>query len=667
MKDRKEGTAGEDRWSGLLLQWLKDMRLWLFCFFFLAAFRVLFIWYFSAKIAPSSGPKDLFAVLMNGARFDAKIAAYWMLVPFICSAVLGWRGRGVIADRVRLIVAGLYAAVTTVLCGVTLSYFREFDSQFDHFFMNAFYDDPGAIFGTIVAEYHVGVNLAAFCVVAIAGMLAARRLMKWPGSDRMRAYVTASSGIAKAAALFLLLCFVIISLRGSAGRRPVQMKDAAVTQDGFLNQAVINPYTALYNAVSAHRGLSRGDGLRTFLPDGDLAKAVETFFGRPAAVRDLDLLMERTAAGPKGVPPRHVFLIVMESLDAWPLMEAYASLGLTDEVKRLAREGISVQRFLPASWGTMTSLAAIMTGLPDSGVMTNYQPLSRSAYPSSIAGMFRKLGYRTRFYYGGYLSWQGVGAFARAQGFEEIFGAPHMGSWASTNEWGVDDKTLFDFLLGRLDDQVPSFNLIMTTGYHPPYNRDIYEKGFPLRSMPAQLAATADGSVSLKTLGHLWYADRALGSFVAGAEKKLTAPVFAITGDHFSRRFIHASPTFYERSAVPLVLYGRKVLRGITLPQDAAGSHIDIGATLFELAAPKGTAYHALGRDILAPGAPAVGVGRYKVIGPGYMLDLSGRPALHALPGQPVSDNQPPAAGVKAKHDALHGIGWWRIMRGSRW
>jgi len=659
--------SSDDRWNGFLVQSAKDVRLWLFSFFFLAAFRAFFICYFSSRIAPSSDIKDLISVLMNGARFDAKISACWVLIPFLCSVILGSAGRAVVADRVRGVVVSLFAVVSTVLCGVTLSYFREFDSQFDHFLINTFYDDPGAIFSTILAEYHVGVNLVAFSLVASASVLAGRWLMKRKSSPRLLTCITASSRTAKALATLLLVSLLVISLRGSAGRRPVQIKDAAVTEDGFLNQTVINPYIALHNALSAHRELSRGDGMKSFLPDGDLTKAAQILWGEPAVVHDLDILMKKTAAGPKGLPPRHVFIVVMESLDSWPLMEAYRSLGLAEEVKRLGREGLFIERFLPASWGTMTALATIMTGLPDAGVMTNYQPLSRSAYPSSIAVMFRKLGYRTRFYYGGYLSWQGVGTFARAQGFEEIFGAPHMGSWASTNEWGVDDRTLFNFILGRLDDQAPSFNLIMTTGYHPPYNLDIYGKGFPLRSIPADLAANFDGSVSLKTLGHLWFADRALGSFVAAAEKKLAAPVFAITGDHFSRRFINAAPTFFERSAVPLVLYGREVLRGIILPKDAAGSHIDIGATLFELAAPRGTGYHALGRDLLSSKSLPEGIGRYKVIGPDYLLDLSGPPVLHALPGHQPPAYPPAIDRIKEKHDALHGIGWWRIMRGPRW
>jgi CTP synthase len=37
---------------------------------------------------------------------------------------------------------------------------------------------------------------------------------------------------------------------------------------------------------------------------------------------------------------------------------------------------------------------------------------------------FKRLGYRTRLFYGGYLSWQRFGIFARDQGADEVYGVP---------------------------------------------------------------------------------------------------------------------------------------------------------------------------------------------------------------------------------------------------
>jgi len=93
-----------------------------------------------------------------------------------------------------------------------------------------------------------------------------------------------------------------------------------------------------------------------------------------------------------------------------------------------------------------------------------------------------------------------------------------------------------------------------------------------LKQVPPDIAPLFDNTTSLKMLGHLWYSDKCLGDFVKNAEGKFPRPLFAFTGDHYGRKFINAKPDFFERSGVPFILYGRDVLKGIALPQGAAGA-----------------------------------------------------------------------------------------------
>ena len=189
-------------------------------------------------------------------------------------------------------------------------------------------------------------------------------------------------------------------------------------------------------------------------------------------------------------------------------------------------------------------------------------------------------------------------------------------------------------------------------------------KGVTLGEVPEDMRPFFDGTVDLNTLGHLWYADRCVGGFVDEMTRKLTRPVFALTGDHFSRRFINARPTLFERSAVPLVLYGPEVLQGITLPPGAAGSHVDIAPTLVELSAPEGFEYHAAGKSVLDPGSRRLGLGCGKAIGPGFMVDVRAR-EFHPIPGEDPPTEAPDLRRIKRLHGALHAVGWWRIMHGK--
>jgi phosphoglycerol transferase MdoB-like AlkP superfamily enzyme len=167
-------------------------------------------------------------------------------------------------------------------------------------------------------------------------------------------------------------------------------------------------------------------------------------------------------------------------------------------------------------------------------------------------------------------------------------------------------------------------------------------------------------------LGHYWYADRSIGNFAHKVEKKLKLPLVVITGDHAWRKKIIKQPDLYEKTAVPLVFYGRDVLDGIALPPEATGSHLDIDATLVELAAPRGFPYHALGKNLLDPEQRSLGIGGNVIIGPNFMVDLEGGRKVYPLPDHELPRDQPDLAQVISMYNDLHGIAWWRIMRGPK-
>jgi phosphoglycerol transferase MdoB-like AlkP superfamily enzyme len=174
-----------------------------------------------------------------------------------------------------------------------------------------------------------------------------------------------------------------------------------------------------------------------------------------------------------------------------------------------------------------------------------------------------------------------------------------------------------------------------------------------------------DGGLSLKMLGHLWYADKCLGDLVKRTEAKLTRPLFAFTGDHYGRKFINARPDYFESSGVPFILYGKDVLRGINIPPGAAGAHIDIPPTLIELAAPKGFEYHSVGQDLLAPRKEFLGIGFFKVIGKDFIFDVKGS-RVYPLPGKELPEKLPDVNELKATFDHTYGVGWWRVRRGEK-
>lgn len=647
------------------LQSRKDIKLWAGCVLFLSLFRIAFILLFRDRMGNDAQAWDVLVAAAYGMRYDSMVAGYTALLPFLLSVGCLFADLRVPANRVRNAAGSLFLVGSSVLFVVTVGYFREFDDQFNHFLFQFLYDDTTAILVTIWKEFHPARNFFLMALLLVPVFTAKRRFLDRdgaPGEIPPRHRISPSLQVA---ITLLTILFFVFAVRGSFGRRPAQRKDAGVTKDEFLNKTILNPHLSLRYAIKDHRELSDMKGLAAILPDGDVGAAARYLFRRDESLPDLDLYMRKTARGPVNAPARQIFLVVMESYDEWPLLEPYRSLRLAEGLSDLAARGLSVGNFLPASSGTMTSLAPILTGLADAGLHTSLQRSARKPYRSSVPETFHRLGYRTRFFYGGKIKWQRIDEFAKAQGFREVYGASHMGEAFSGNEWGVDDEYLFDYVATRVTDDEPSFNFILTTSYHPPYDIDVHARGYPVREVPEALKDRFDaGVIDLKTLGHLWYADRELADFVRTMEGRLAAPLFAVTGDHYSRKFINSRPDFFERSAVPFVLYGKEVLAGISLPAGAAGSHIDIGPTLVELAAPGGFEYYSLGRDLLAPGQPHLGVGRGKVAGAGFLADIAGSRTVHPAPGRGNPGIPPPIEELTKLHDAVHGVSWWIIRNG---
>lgn len=650
----------------LLREVLRDAGLWGFCIVLLALTRAFLLFRFRSLIDPSSGWRDVAAVMLNGIRYDSQTASWVVLPSLLISVACLWRDLERAAGRARLLMGSLFAAVTAVLCVVDLAYFQEYGEQFNHFLFGLYYDDRRAILGTLWKEYHPLRRVFAMGILAAVSMWGLGALLRRAAalSTGLAARLQRWRAILPVTALALPLLFVG-GVRGSFGRRPAQLKDAAISRDAFLNRTVINVYSALRYAWSDHWSSTRTTGLQVFLPDGDVRGALRDVTGSPAARDSLDEALARVAAGHAGPRPRHVFLVLMESYEAWPMFEEFAPLGLAPELTRLARNGLSVRPFLPSSSGTIESLSVLVSGLADAGVHTNYQASSRRPYATAVAPAFRRLGYRTRFFYGGYPSWERVADFCREQGFDEVYGGGHMGKWVRGNEWGVDDSQLFGFVMDTVRDDAPSFNLLLTTTFHPPYDIDVRARGFPLTEVPADIAARCKGPPDLNFLGHFWYADRCVGDFVRAAETRLTQPLFALTGDHAGRRTITARPSAAERALVPLVFYGPEVLAGCMLPPQAAGSHLDIVPTLVELCADPGFAYAAMGQNLLSPSARFLGIGRRGVVGDGFLADLaSSPPALHSLPWGELPSVPPDLTALRRLQGAVLGVSWWRIMRG---
>jgi len=386
----------------------------------------------------------------------------------------------------------------------------------------------------------------------------------------------------------------VFGIRGSVSSIPILQQYSGISNDVFLNKTIINPYRSLMYAVHDFNKVNLLSDKNPYM-DSKLFKA--TF----PQDKVTDVLL-KTAKGDTIEKPKQIFIVVMESYDSWPLMDKYLPFNFSSNLNTIAKNGTHFTHFLPAGNTTIDSFGAIMTNVPNCGINLSHVGTVNDPFESSIFTQFKKLGYETNFYYGGYLSWENIGELSKYQGLDRIFSGVEAGGKTDTGGWGIEDEKLFGLVMKHTDKNKNSLNIILTTSYHAPYTVDLEAKGFPYKStddFPAAVKKYYDGAMTLKELGHLWYGDKALGDFVKKAEKTYTKSLFTFTGDHFGRKFINSKPNLYEKSSVGFIMYGKSIPKAVnTTP----GSHIDIMPTLIEMIAPKGFQYYSFGESMFTKG-----------------------------------------------------------------
>lgn len=628
---------------------------WFFGILFFTIFRIIFISIFYKSIQQEVYFAELLNVLFMGFRFDCTAVAYFLLLPFLFLLVLAPFNLYKIIKITRKIHQILFVIFSTLICVVTINYFKEYEDQFNNFLFLAIYDDKKAVFNTILEYYHPILNSLIIIITITIGLYIFRFF-----SDKKNIYqLFKKIRFKRSKYVFALLALVlfIFGIRGSVSSIPALRQYSGISKDVFLNKTIINPYRSLDYAISDFNRVNLLDGKNPFMKENEFEKTFTT-----NKVTDE---ITKTAQGPTIEKPKQIFLIVMESYDSWPLMDKYLPFGFSSQLNSIAKNGTHFTHFLPAGNTTIDSFGAIMTNVPNCGINLSHIGTINDPFDTSIFTQFKKLGYETNLYYGGYLSWENIGELAKYEGVDRIFSGVDGGGKTDTGGWGIEDEKLFNLVFKNTDKNKYSFNIILTTSYHAPYTVDLEAKNFPYQStdeFPASMKKYYDGSMNLKELGHLWYGDKALGDFVKKAEKEFTQNLFCLTGDHYGRKFINSKPNLYEKSSVAFILYGKNIPKSInTTP----GSHIDIMPTLIEMIAPKGFQYYSFGTSMFDKNKTE-GIGYQKMITQNNLYYFPNEAKIQEIDLNSFKENSFKKNDLINKHNKLMALAWYYTKKGNK-
>ena len=657
----------QSRYSLFIQNFVQDALLFLFILVVLSVFRAAFLITFADSLAPNTPWSDIWLTMWYGLRISLKTTGACILPAFVFGTVLTsawpkWNG-----IKFRFGWACFVLLVLSVLFQMRIPYYHEFHSAFSPFIFNTFHDDVGAIISTSIEQYHaIGRMFAALVIAGLWCVLLHLWFKLTPRLARPLLSVR-RPWIVVTIICLLLPPFALFVREGGAFSyyRSIYWKNSARLNQHLLNEAVLDDIQALYRAKSIYKKLRHS---ATKVNAQDARAAAARLSGQPTyTADDLLPLLTQTAQGIRGEKPQHIFVIVAETYMLWPLLDNYKQYPLAQGMRRLiARpDAVFVKNFLPASNGTMFGLTSVLLGIPELNLQAANRPTAQEPYETALSVQLRKLGYKTRFFYGGFASWENVGQFIKNQQIDESFYATDFG--AKGGVWGVPDREFLAGIPQHLGPE-PSFNLILTSSNHPPYKVDTTrEPDLPTiadfeKMLPAQ---TSERDLVAARMWHFAYADKYLAEFVESLQQKYPNSLFVITGDHADRWTMTPSPTDYERVAVPLVLVGPQV-KGKRLPTNNAAGHLDVAATVLELVLPKGSTYYAFGENIFAPrfNTP-IGLSAYHWITSRELGRVS-EDRTELLPGETTPLTNAQREEVLAHVKDLQTITAWRVLKGPQ-
>jgi len=350
--------------------------------------------------------------------------------------------------------------------------------------------------------------------------------------------------------LLLVFCIVPLGIRGTLSYRPLNPSNAS-----FCNSPLANtiPPNSTFMAYYYYRNLA----------DDVVTEAQIYAFDTPENVLlNLNALSMRKLPEPrdescpinqiispkyKQDKPRNVVIILEESLGARYVGSLHGD-PVAPNLDKLKDEGWWFERMYATGHRSVRGIEAVTAGfLP--GPLSSQVKLEHPHGLTTIANIYKKLGYDTSFIYGGESHFDDMRTYFFNNGVEEVIEQKDFEDPEFTSSWGVSDEDVFKrantYFAEKQKQHKPFCSLIFTTSFHDPF--DIPEGKV---SLP-QSVKTDDP----KRLTAAMYADYALGKFFEMAKKEdyYKNTVFLIIADHDSRvRALDAFP--FTNYAIPALI-----------------------------------------------------------------------------------------------------------------
>ncbi|MBF0278520.1 MAG: sulfatase-like hydrolase/transferase [SAR324 cluster bacterium] len=555
---------------------------------------------------------ETFRVFLLATRFDSSTASILLGVPFFLT-VLILLVKGSLLSRLSL---GAYwkflIVVSSILIIVDHFFFYYYQDHFNVFFWEFWmnWENSKLVIWSLFDELPLLKILVSTGLLIISGLGIFFFVSKiFPPLENF-------SFLNRRVSVLFWLGLFIVSARGTFGNPLSIYMNTIVSTSHYLNLIHTNPFYSLH--ASWDKSILRSSEIRQnknkYIAEAPAAFQLLAGLDQHRSVNrahehytSLDYQVQALGDQYLRERPKHVVLIFMEGFGEWiTLMEENQfNETLAGNFLKIKEESLYFDNYFPAGPGTLQNITKAVLGIPtpvDLAMSKSFTELHKP-FPSSLAKVMEKLGYRPQFFYGGNLTWHRLSFFLKNAGFQEIYGANHVLDSPKTR-FGAFDGDLFRLIDKKLKkaDQ-PTFSFIMTLSNHPPFDLPEDYKAPEIR-MPSSVEFKQSNYSLEKRFRAFAYADHALGEFLQNARQApyFEETLFIITADHsISGSFKWEKEDQYRVKKIPLLLHSPALLKPAPTVISNRGSHLDLSPTLSSLLTARPFSIQSWGRSLLLP------------------------------------------------------------------
>lgn len=532
------------------------VRLLCFWLLFFAAFRLWFVFWFSAKWSSQSGGQ-VWAAFWHALPLDLSTVGYLLALPLLFAPILSSiRLQKFPVEKVFFWYNVLLISVLVFVFGANVFLYEEWQTLLNNRAI-AYMRSPAALLDSMSGVFKLG-----------AAALYLGSVWFWVKMHRVIVGSAANSSPStprlyqKWLVWPVQLGLLALCVRGGTGVMPIN--ESAVYYSGHLfdNHAATNTAWHLLHSMIE----TRTERNPFIFNDKAQAEAIvaQLLEGQKTSLRPQ--VLDTTAAKP------NVVFIIMESMTAQVVAELGGEPGVCPNLGRLAREGVLFENIFGSGYRTDQGLVSILSGYPAQPDQSVVLLEDKSAKLPSVPRILRQNGYATAYFYGGELTFANIGVYLANQGYAQIMSEKDFDDADKTQRWGVDDDRLLQRAateIGRLPQ--PFFATAMTLSLHPPYD------------VPFESQWSDNQSERNKFLNTAAFADHAIGRFFerVRGDAWYRNTLFVLVADHGSSQ---PGAVGMEKGAsrrVPLIVFGEPLASSQRGKRVAAfGNHHDTPATV---------------------------------------------------------------------------------------